>query len=55
MSDKEVSDIAFKADIKFYAIVDHPNIFTKDGLSQDIEKNKINLLLKGFMEFVNLS
>lgn len=43
MSDKEVLDKAFKADIRFYAIVDHPNIFTKDGLSQDI-KNKINLL-----------
>lgn len=43
MSDKEVLDTAFKADIRFYAIVDHPNIFSADGLSQDM-KNKINLL-----------
>ena len=43
MSEKEVLNIAFKADIKSYAIVDHPNIFSKEGLSQDI-KNKINLL-----------
>ena len=29
MSEKEVLNIAFKADIKSYAIVDHPNIFFK--------------------------
>ena len=41
MSKKEVLNIAFKADIKSYAIVDHPNIFSQDqdGVIRDIDCN----------------
>ena len=41
MSEKEVLDIAFKADIKSYAIVDHPNIFSQDqdDVIRDIDCN----------------
>lgn len=41
MSEKEVLNIAFKADIKSYAIVDHPNIFSQDqdGVIRDIDCN----------------
>lgn len=41
MSEKEVLNIAFKADIKSYAIVDHPNIFSQnqDDVLRDIDCN----------------
>ena len=41
MSEKEVLNIAFKADIKSYAIVDHPNIFSQDqdDVIRDIDCN----------------
>ena len=41
MSEKEVLNIAFKADIKSYVIVDHPNIFSQnqDDVLRDIDGN----------------
>ena len=51
MSEKEVLNIAFKADIKSYAIVDHPNIFSQDqdDVIRDIDckpRNMDLLILK---------